>query len=467
MTSHESIEGVLAIIREWISTNVHGVVWIRYISDVSRDVCIGRLRAGLAIPPVEFAPPQPDLAFDWLEDVLNTVPDSDPLPVISLSFPPSLNGNEDDLIRAFYSLNLRREDLIQRPVIQLWWMPEHLSGQAELVSPDLVSWFKIRATLRELPAPSANAEEFVDPATLRVAPNETRIRSLRNSERRVESARAALATSKSGDTRSLANALRDLSLQQSAYGLWLEALQSAMEATELWRANSLTNREAFLPNLAASLNNLANRQSAVGQREAALTTAAEAVQHYREMTAGNRDVFLPDLAMSLTNLATMQRAVGEREAALASAAEAVQHFRELTARHSEAFLPNLAGSLNNLAAMQSDVGQREAALATAMEAVQRYRELTAGNREAFLPDLAMSLGALSQIHAARHEHPQAQACLEEALALLLPMAEAHPGHHAQLLSQLAQAYRAACEATTTPPDQDLLDRIAAILPSPQ
>ncbi len=511
MSPRDSIDGIVEHVAEWISLNVHGVVWIRYKSDVSRDECIEKLNRYLACPPINFDPSDPKLAAVWLETLLDNIPLSDPLPVICLKFPIMLGESEAVLVDAFSSLNLRRENLIKRPIIQLWWIQEHLSPLVENAAPDLTSWFKIRLTLSEAQGLKiSDSESWLDATAfnrLRMEPDTVREQSLDAASKLVELSRKRTDSNAQGD---LAVALVSLSLRLAAMGMLDESLERAAEAVNLYRDLTERNPEVFPSDLAMSLSHLANRQSEVGQLDEALATSEEAaklwsklpdqkseaylrnmavslsnlaimqravgMQHEalstaekalnlrRELAARNREAFLPDLAVSLNNLASLQGAVGKREEALETAQDAVKIRKELVEWNREAFLPDLAGSLNNLANRQNEVGKSEEALATALEAVKLRRELTWRNRDAFLPDLATSLGALSQIHASRGEHDLAQSNLHEAMTLIMPFFEQHPEAFSLLTLQLEKAYRRACQQTSHPPDQALLDRIAAKLP---
>ena len=414
----DSIDGVLAILKEWISFNTHGVVWVKYVSDVSRDLCIERLGSDLGFSTIQFQPPDPAFASIWLEEQLNQVAPSDPLPVLCVKFPITLSGSEQKLLDAMYSLNLRREDLIQRPLIQIWWVAERLSPLVENVAPDLTSWFKLRLNLREITSVRLEDLELDAFEKLRVQPNQFREGSLERALASYESARAKLDP-----------------LDLSSFAIF-----------------------------AATAGVLSLRYGALGMRSEALATALESVGQFRQLAIKDREAFLPNLAEAMNNLAALQREVGMRVEALATEEEAVQQYRELAGRNPEAFLPDLAMSLNNLAALQREVGMRVEALATAEEAVQQCRDLARQNREAFLPDLALSLRALSQVHAGHGEHDQAQAKLHEALTLIVPSFEQLPQTFKSLTLQLAHDYQKACNQSSQSPDQALLDRITAKLP---
>ncbi len=414
----DTIAGLSQGLGEWFELQEPGVVWVRYRSDLSRDALLNDLGAKHSIAVLRFDPPSAAQACVWLESRLREYPLPGPdLPVVAVVFPLQLQGSREIFLAAFRSLNLRREDLLLLPLIQLWIISDAVSAMAELEAPDLVSWFKLRRWLNEIPAASGVGTSDADEQhpNMRLAPLASRKRALVEALLRIEAARRRFEQGKQNSVSDLAEELHRLSTTQDNLGMLDAALASTVEATDLSR--TLSNEEAFLPDLAGSLNNLATMQSAVGRREEALGTAEEAVKIRRE----------------------------------------------LARRNEEAFLPNLAASLNNLANRQSDVGRREEALGTAEEAVKHYRELARRNEEAFLPDLAMSLGAMSQIYAGKSDWSKAQLCLTEAVQLLLPIYEALPPAHAPLMRQLREAYIQACASANIPLNEDWLTRIEAKL----
>ncbi len=278
----DTIAGLTQGLEGWFEVQEPGVVWVRYKSDLSRDALLRQLQVKRAITILQFDPPSADQACVWLEGRLKAflAPGSE-FPVVAVVFPVRLQGTVEIFLAAFRSLNLRREDLLLLPLIQLWVISDSVSAMAELESPDLVSWFKLRFWLNEIPALGAlsplNVEDESTRAQIRLAPLAAREQALADGLRQVDAA----------------------------------------------RASSDRDGEAFLPDLAMSLNNLATMQSAVGRREEALGTAEEAVKIRRELARRNEEAFLPDLATSLGAMSQVYAAGEDWPAAHRCLAEAV------------------------------------------------------------------------------------------------------------------------------------------------
>ncbi len=314
MSSRDSIDGIVEAVLEWIRLQAHGVIWIRYSSDVSRDQCIQRLRDKLSTAPLLFDPPDPAFAASWLESILDSIPDAQPLPVLSLQFPIAIRGSEEDLLAAFHALNLRRELLLQRPLIQLWWISDRLSPKVEIVAPDLASWFKVRLRLREVVGSALRSDDDTGFNQMRMDSDAQRAISLAHAKSDVQAARRRVALCEQGASYDLAIALGSLSIKFAALGELQPALESATESLSILRLLESSGK-VDSAEIAGALNNLANRQSEVGKREEALGTAEEAVKNYRELAGRNRDAFLPDLAMSLGALSQVHVARQEHDRA--------------------------------------------------------------------------------------------------------------------------------------------------------
>jgi tetratricopeptide (TPR) repeat protein len=428
----ETVEGVAVRIEEWISLGTPGIVWIRYASDDSRDLLLSRLSVRRPIKRIDFRPPDPAQASDWLQQQLDSVEKADSLPAIAVLFPSSLTDSKDGIASAFRSLNLRRELIARCPVIQLRCVPLSIAPQVESEALDLASWFQLKMTLREIPqGPLTPADDAIlDRWRMRTEPLQPLREAVLRYRRLVEL---------EGDSYlpALASAFVDLSARLSHEGKRDEALTNAQEAVDLRRAVAKANPDAFHPDsdLALSVNNLANRLRDVGRREDALTAAQEGVDLYRALAKTNPDAFLPKLAMSVNNLAIMLSDIGRREDALAAAEEAMDLYRALAKANPDAFLPDLAMSLNNLANRLRDVGRREVALAAVEKAVDLYRALAKANPDAFLPYLTASVNNLAGMLPDMGRHEDAFTAAQEAVDLCRPLAKANPD---AFLANLAQ-----------------------------
>ncbi len=148
----DTISGVTKRIRGWADLKSPGIVWIRYFSDVSRDIAIHDLSPEPR-STIRFEPPIPDQAAVWLEERLSQAVDSrsKTIPLFSVVFPFQRETmRATNLWPSLRALNLRRETLSHLPLVQLWWIDETLADEAEFAMPDLASWFQLRLWLREM-----------------------------------------------------------------------------------------------------------------------------------------------------------------------------------------------------------------------------------------------------------------------------------------------------------------------------
>ncbi len=519
LNGRESVHGIAALIKEWISLGTPGVVWVRYESDVSRDLMLSLIAPD--IPRISFRPPEPLQGPGWLEKTLAALPGkSEALGVVALLFPPLQSGADVEtqpIWESFRMLNLRRESIVGFPLVQIWCAPAAIAARAQLEAPDLASWFLLKFRLDELPPPGGwtgslipmelSADGLRDFA--RGLPHE----SVALRELKVALGRKRLAAVKADSDAERAGILNDLSNDLSRAGKRGEALDAGREALALYRKLAGLNPDVFVPVLAMSLNNFAALQSEVGRpgeafaaakeavellrglvksdpgiflpqlasslvnlanvqyemrerKEEALETSQQAVALYRRLATARPDAFLPGLAMSLNNLATIQNSMGHRQEALGTAREAAQISRQLANANPDAFLPDLAISLNNLANRQSDAGKAEEALETGREAVELYRKLSGANSEAFLPALAKALVILGRRQSELGQHEAATDAFRESIAILRPFLMALPAAHAGLMDFAVLAYTTACEKAGHPVDQAFLAPIQELLSRP-
>ena len=508
----ESVHGIAALIREWISLGTQGVVWVRYESDVSRDLMLSLVAS--EIPRIAFRPPEPLLAPEWLEKTLAALPGKPEAPgVMALLFPPPQSGanvETQPIWESFRMLNLRRESIVAFPLVQIWCAPAAIAARAQLEAPDLASWFLLKFRLDELPPPGGWTDSLIPTELsadglrdfaqglpreslalrelkvelgrkrLAAASNDAEragilnnlsvnFTALRNSPEALKAATDAVALYRKLDAASanafspyLAMSLSNLATAQSDAGRFDEAVVTAEEAVKIYRHLAGTNPSTFLPELAMALNNFANRQGEIGRRAEALRLTEEAVGLYRQLAKANSLAFIPYVAMSLNNLGIHQGELGKRDEAFGTAQEAANLYRNLANKSPDAFTPHLAGSLSNLGFSQLDAGRPDEAFATAQEAVELYRMLVKTHPSVFRPDLAMSLSVLGDCQT-QLKQPEAIKSYRESIALLTSVFLALPKAHNKLMGNTIRAYLGACEKAAQPPDQALLAPIQEVL----
>lgn len=249
--------------------------------------------------------------------------------------------------------------------------------------------------------------------------------------RALEVLNAAVATAtldprSASDVRTLAAALRRVSVIQSTRGTWLAAAESAERAVEVIDAVRSVESAALLPDLAGALNRFSNALSDLGRREDALAAIERAAEIHEGLAKANSSAFLPPLARSLNSLSSRLSDVGRREEALAAIERATEIAEGLAKANPSAFLPVLAMSLNNLSNGLSDLGRREEALAAIERAAEIYERLAKASPSAFLRDLASSLNNLSNSLADVGRREEALAVIERAAEIREGLAKANP-----------------------------------------
>lgn len=511
-----SVQSVAAFLKEWISLRTPGVVWVRYQSDLSRDLMLSLIDPKLQ--RLSFAPPQPNEAAAWLEAELGKFAGTDAAPgILAVLFPPLKSGATDDsqqpIWESFRMLNLRRESIFRLPLVQIWCVPAPVAARAQLEAPDLASWFHLKFWLDELPEPGRwgdslipadwSAEEIgafsanlpqntvalremkvaaakrqlakVDPDDLQerasilhrlgvaLAGLGKREQALAAVDEAVALRRRLVAESRDAHLPGLAYSLMSLTARLSDLGNHQAALMAAEESVEILRTLAAKEPGAFIRALAGSLDNLATSQRMMGQQEEALASALEAVEILRQLVKDTRGQHQFDLARSLANLAIFQSEIGKRDEALETALEVARWYGELAKANADVALPYLAASLNNLAITQSDAGKLQDALATAQQAVEVRRKLAHGNPDAFFPDLARSLFVLGDCLAASGKLSEAAGNYRESISVLRELYFQLPAAHAQQMEATVNAYLAACEKTAQPPDFELLNPITHAL----
>ena len=351
----ESIEGVAGRLEEWSQLAAPGIVWVRYVSDVSRDLLLSRLSKKLRIARVDFNPPDVSQGAQWLEHQLRLHSQGDPLPIIAVLF--SFPSADADLVGAtFRPLNLRREVLARIPAIQLWCVPLSIAAIAEAEASDLASWFQVKLLLTETPAGRLSPADQTIVSRWR-----ERTEHLDSFVAEVDKRRQVAAIGGESSSPNLARALNNLAVKQSQLGQRLQALASIQEAVTIYRELARSQPDALLPDLATSLNNLGLSQSNLGQRAEALASIEQAVTIYRDLARSQPDAFLPNLATSHGAWGNILKTSGAPTEAIEKFAEGLRLITPLAQKLREAHLP-LAQTLANAyreacqsAAMQPDL----------------------------------------------------------------------------------------------------------------
>src|ERR1700733_3377138 len=314
--TEESVSAVAARVREWIGLQIPGIVWIRYVSDLSRDTVLERLSFATPVEPIGFNPPDLLQAADWFESELRSVVKDDCLPVVAVEFSALLGASQERLASAFQLLNLRRESIARLPLVQLWCIPAFAAPAAVAAAPDLASWFQIRMTLSEI-APVPKAESMAQ----------------------------------------IEEPFRQPRSRQSLKGLQ-DAVARQRQLAEL-------DPGSYLPPLAAALNALGDRYVETQQLKAAETSYEKALTISRRSKVHEREV-----AATLINLANLYSDTQRMREAEESYQAALAIYRRLAETNPEAYLPDVAMTVNNLANLYA-VTQRM------KEAEQPYREAPA------------------------------------------------------------------------------------------
>ena len=239
----DTIEGVTKRVEGWADLQSPGIVWIRYSSDVSRDIAIHDLSPEPK-STIRFEPPIPDQAAVWLEERLSQSVDSrsKTIPLSSVVFPIQREAiRATNLWPSLRALNLRRETLTHLPLVQLWWIDETIADEAEFAMPDLASWFQLRLWLREMMSVAEAIQTY-----------------------------GQLVQNRSDATLSyMADSLSLDSAKSYNLGKRAESLEAASEAVSLYRQLAGKQPVAFTQNLAAALSAFGVCLVTIGKREKA------------------------------------------------------------------------------------------------------------------------------------------------------------------------------------------------------
>ena len=236
----------------------------------------------------------------------------------------------------------------------------------------------------------------------------------------------------------LASVSHNLASYYHAAGRHDDAVAAAEDAVATLERLSDTN-PGRRSHVASALNNLGNYYDAVGRnRDAikALERAAELYDGLIEEGAASPD----SLARALTNLGARYSHAGRYDEALEAEDRAVRLYDQLVTED-PAYRDELASALNNQAHCAKNVGRAKDAIALAERAADIRRSLPADTPLA-RRELASVLVTLGSCYGSTGTADPI-APVEEAIAILEPLAAEHPnfrGEHASALSNLALFY---------------------------
>jgi len=437
----ETVSAVTARIREWIGLKIPGIVWIRYISETSREQVLERLSFATPVEQIEFNPPHAAEAAGWLEDQLKNIPTGDSLPVVAVQFAPLFDAGPEGFAAAFQSLNLWREVIARMPLIQLWWIPASLAPKAETEALDLASWFRVKINLSETaPVPTTESSPRVEESRPAIRGRH----SLKSLQDAVLRQRKLAASDPNSYLAPLAVALNALADRYRATRQLKEAESSYQEALSIFR-RSKKDPEAYLSYVADTLVNLANLYSDTQRMKEAEQSYQEALTTYRRLSETSPNAYLPDVAGTVNNLAILFSSMQRMKESEPSFQEALTTYRRLAEANPEAYLPNVAMTLNNLAVLYSDTQRVKESERSYQEALATYRRLAEANPEAYLPFVAGTLNNLANLYSTTQRIKEAEQPYQEALTIRRRLAEADPEAYlpdvAMTLNNLANLYR--------------------------
>ncbi len=143
-----SIQEVTERLKSWCRLNDHGLARVEFDQFEARQEVVRRLTASLDIPCVEIElpveQPAPAVVRELMEKLLSCTGAVASITGIEWAFPR--NGKWLDTLVA---LSFQRESLAALPVLQIWWVPSHMTEGFVLGVPDLDSWFRLRLQLTE------------------------------------------------------------------------------------------------------------------------------------------------------------------------------------------------------------------------------------------------------------------------------------------------------------------------------
>ncbi|MFJ3582756.1 tetratricopeptide repeat protein [Streptomyces sp. NPDC090127] len=238
-----------------------------------------------------------------------------------------------------------------------------------------------------------------------------------------------------------------------------EVLAALREAIEVRRRLAEADPDAQLDRLIALLEELATRLRAAGRLRETLVPLREMVEIHRRLAGTGSEAHQAGLARSLVNLSSLL-ADAEEDGALPTAREALAVYWRLVAADPATHLPHLAVSVNRLNSLLVKGERYDEALTAADEVVGSLRRLSAADPAVYRPFIAKALWGAGRLRAARGSGlPQAEAALEEAVALFVQLATYAPHEYADDLRGALITYAAVLDKLGSTARADRIRRV--------
>jgi tetratricopeptide (TPR) repeat protein len=169
----------------------------------------------------------------------------------------------------------------------------------------------------------------------------------------------------------------------------------------------------------------------------ALRLTRESAACYRSLAQDGDPQFVLALAAQLSNELTICMDTEQWVRAAEAGQKAVRHWRRL-AKANPARKADLAVTLADLSLCYAQTDRWADAQEASADAIILYRELAQSDQERFLPRLAINLANNSIQHGRLGEHDSALAAIQEAVAILRPLARSDPAFDRNLSMLLIQ-----------------------------
>ncbi len=261
----------------------------------------------------------------------------------------------------------------------------------------------------------------------------------------------------------LATSLNNLATMLSDMGKQEEALAIAQETVGLRRKLIQIQPKLFLPSLIMSLNNLANRFNDLKRGDEALENAQEAVDILDNLEQTQHKELLPYIAGSHTNLAATLSILGKDSEAMNSAEKSAGIYYQMIQMQPDAYLPYYAASLCNMATMLDNLDRNTEALQSAQKATVVYNNLAFALPEKFLPNFARSLAIQAKCYCKLDQNTEGLESITAALRAILQPLQDIPSVHSALAVFVLGIYLDIAEHTNTELDTQLLAPIVSLL----